>query len=89
MAGSWSHEVRKKNDRRHDVVGEPRERGGRCSDTEESEEGEIEEEGTAKEETGVEMGRRARCQRLRPTAKRFSCVPSMFDSLGVQVPRTT
>ena len=26
---------------------------------------------------------------LRPTAKRFSCVPSMFDSLGVQVPYTT
>ena len=26
---------------------------------------------------------------LWPTAKRFSCVPSMFDSLGVQVPRTT
>ena len=26
---------------------------------------------------------------LWPTAKRFSCVPSMFDSLGVQVPCTT
>ena len=26
---------------------------------------------------------------LWPTAKRFSCVPSMFDSLGVQVPYTT
>jgi len=24
-----------------------------------------------------------------PTAKRFRCVPSMFDSLGVQVPYTT
>jgi hypothetical protein len=26
---------------------------------------------------------------LWPTAKRFCCVPSMFDSLGVQVPYTT
>ncbi len=24
-----------------------------------------------------------------PTAKRFSCVPSMFDSLGVKVPYPT
>ena len=29
------------------------------------------------------------CRRNTSTAKRFSCVPSMFDSLGVQVPYTT
>ena len=77
--------MRKENNRRHDAVVEPQERGERSSDTEDKEEGEIEEEGTAE----VEMGHRARCQHLRPTAKRFSCVPSMFDSLGVQVPYTT
>src|SRR5262245_41252363 len=82
MAGSWSHEVRKENNRRHDAVVEPQERGGRRSDTEEQEEGESEEEGTAEETAGVEMGHRARCQHLRPTAKRFSSTALMFDCPG-------
>ena len=72
MAGSWNHEVRKKNHRRHDAVVELQEHGGRCSDTRERKEGEIEAEGTAEEKTGVKLGRRARGQHLRPTAKRFS-----------------
>jgi hypothetical protein len=84
-----NHEVRKKNNRRHDGVVEPREQGGRCSNTGERNGGEIEAEGDAEEKAGVELGRCARSQYLRPTAKRFSCVPSMFDSLGVQVPYTT
>jgi hypothetical protein len=75
MAGSWSHEVRKKYNRRHDVVVEPQEHGGRGSGAGERKKGEIEAEGTAEDKAGVKLGRRARRQHLRPTAKRFSSTP--------------
>jgi hypothetical protein len=56
------------------------------------------EHGEPAEEDGASQGagsgrdveaRKDHGRSLWPTAKRFSCVPSMFDSQGVQVPYTT
>jgi hypothetical protein len=56
------------------------------------------ENGTPREQGGASQGVGSGCNvesgkehglSLWPTAKRFSRVPSMFDSLGVQVPCTT
>jgi hypothetical protein len=71
--------------RLHDRAAEPvRERG--CEDKAPREEG-----GASQ---GANSGRDVEARKdhgrsLWPTAKRFSRVPSMFDSLGVQVPCTT
>jgi hypothetical protein len=40
-----------------------------------------------KQKTNLDYGRNHRTPSL--TAQRFSCVPSMFDSLGVKIPYPT